>query len=238
MSSVGGHFTRPPGHRTPPRLCLSDTLLLLRTRPLRRRCGSFRAWTSTTRARGTTRARALARCTTARVSGRTARLRACTRHFPRCGGRSACGAATTAWASSRPRATRRSARSRRGASSPRACTGEPPPTSSHCRTFTPHRCSRDTPTLYAYVNTINHVPAVQPKPTDRNAQEGVGPIAFGVQGVLYLVDTPEDNGAFCEPFRPRPSFCSLRPSSLERPSCPSLSWPHLLLRPVATRSQR
>jgi hypothetical protein len=28
----------------------------------------------------------------------------------------------------------------------------------------------------------------------------VGPIAFGVQGVLYLVDTPEDEGAFyCVP---------------------------------------
>ena len=46
------------------------------------------------------------------------------------------------------------------------------------------------------------MPAVQPKPTDRNAQEGVGPIAFGVQGVLYLVDTPEDNGAFCETGHP------------------------------------
>ena len=65
---------------------------------------------------------------------------------------------------------------------------------------------RDTPKLYAYVNTINHVPAVQPKPTDKNAAEGIGPIDFGVQGVLYLVDTPADNGAFCK--LPTPVFCT------------------------------
>ena len=55
----------------------------------------------------------------------------------------------------------------------------------------------DTATLYAYVNTINHVPARQPSALATNAAEGVGEIEFGVQGVLYLVDTPAEQGAFC-----------------------------------------
>jgi hypothetical protein len=55
----------------------------------------------------------------------------------------------------------------------------------------------DTPNFYTYINTIHEdYPAYQPEPGARNAAEGIGPIPFQVQGVLYLVDVPEDNGAF------------------------------------------